>query len=117
MTNNTFPPICMAEDYWADSQFSVAKYYGGCIINKMRFRIVNKAGITVYELSDPDCHHYVGDGEEIAIKEGEPADLLREDFIPFYKKLGRDKFLAVLQEHPNATDIELKKTYKQLIKK
>lgn len=110
-------PICMAEEYWANSYFSVARYYGGIQMNQYSYKIVNKEGITIFELSDPENEHYVGDGDEQAIKPGEPADLVREDFIPFYKKLGREAFLHVLKEHPCTPDTELKKIYKELTKK
>lgn len=115
MTNQEFCPILMEESYWINSQFSIARHYGGIRTKNHEYKIVNKQGITLWELSDPDSKHYVK--EEKAIAPGEPTDLLREDFIPFYKKLGRDKFLAVLQEHPKATDVELKKVYNRLTKK
>lgn len=35
------------------------------------------------------------------------------EFIPFYKKLGRDRFIEVLQEHPCASRAFLLKTYKK----
>ena len=60
-------PICMAEEYWADSYFSVARYYGGIQMNQHSYKIVNKEGITIFELSDPENEHYVGDGDEQVI--------------------------------------------------
>lgn len=42
-------------------------------------------------------------GKEKAIEPGEPCDLVRKDFVKYYKKLKRDKFLAVLKEHPTAS--------------
>ena len=113
MTNQHYP-ICMAEEYWASSQFSVARYYGGIIVNGHKYKIVNKQGITIFELSDPSSKHYVKSGK--AIEPGEPADLVREDFIPFYKKLGRDAFIKVLEENQRMSDTELKKIYKEMTK-
>lgn len=110
-------PIAMAEDYWANSQFSVARYYGGIVINGAKYVIVNEKGITLYELSDPEKEHYVGDGDEQAIKPGEPADLVREDFIPCYKSLGRDAFIKVLEENQRKPDTEIKEIYEEMIKK
>ena len=110
-------PIAMAEDYWANSQFSVARYYGGIQMNQYSYKIVNKEGITIFELSDPENEHYVGDGDEKAIKPGEPADLVREDFIPYYKSLGRDAFIKVLEENQRKPDTEIKKIYEEMIKK
>lgn len=75
-------PICMAEEYWANSYFSVARYYGGIQMNQYSYKIVNKEGITIFELSDPENEHYVGDGDEQAIKPGEPADLVRKISSP-----------------------------------
>ena len=109
-------PICMAEEYWSTTYFSVARYYGGMQMNGHSYKIVNKKGITVFELSDPDSKYYVGDGEKQAIPPGQPADLVREDFIPFYKKLGRDAFIKVLEENQRMSDTELKKIYKEMTK-
>ena len=105
----------MAEDYWANTQLSVARYCGGIRCEGKIWDIVNKDGITIYELSDPKSKHYVGGGNKKAIEPGEPADLVREEFIPFYRKLGRDRFIEVLKEHQQASDTELEKIYKELI--
>ena len=110
-------PICMAEEYWADSYFSVARYYGGIQMNQYSYKIVNKEGITIFELSDPESEHYVGDGDTQAIPPGEPADLVREDFIPYYKALGRDAFIKVLEENQRKPDTEIKNIYEEMIKK
>lgn len=40
MTNNGMP-ICMAEEYWANSQFSIVRYYGRITINRKMYVIVN----------------------------------------------------------------------------
>ena len=90
--------IIMTEEYWANSQFSVARYYGGITIGKKNYRIVNKQGATIFELSDPDSPYYVGDGKTKAIEPGEPADLVLEEWIPIYKKLGRDKFIECVEQ-------------------
>ena len=107
-------PICMAEEYWSTTYFSVARYYGGMQMNKHSYKIVNKEGATIFELSDP-CSKYYVKGEK-AIEPGQPADLVREDFIPFYKKLGRDTFIKVLEENQRMSDTELKKIYKEMTK-
>ena len=103
----------MAEDYWANTQLSAARYCGGIRYEGKIWNIVNKDGITLYELSSPKSKHYVGDKK--AIGPGEPADLVREEFIPFYRKLGRDRFIEVLKENQQASDTELKKIYDELI--
>lgn len=111
MSNRRFT-ICMEADTWLNSEFSTIRHYGGAVINGHQYCIINKEGITVQELCDTESPHYIGDGEDMAIKEGEPADLIREDFIPYYKKLGRDKFIEVLKAHPRATNKELKELCK-----
>lgn len=110
-------PICMAEEYWANSYFSVARYRGGIQMDQHSYNIVNKEGITLFELSDPDSKHYVGDGDKKAIEPGEPADLVREDFIPYYKSLGREAFIKVLEENQRKSDAEIMEIYKTIIKK
>jgi hypothetical protein len=86
-------------------------------MNQYSYKIVNKEGITIFELSDPENEHYVGDGDTQAIPPAEPADLVREDFIPYYKSLGRDEFIKVLEENQRKSDTEIKEIYEELIKK
>lgn len=88
--------IIMTEEYWANSQFSIARYYGGIQIGGKSYKIVNKKGITLFELSDPSSKHYVKEGK--AIEPGEPADLVREDWIPIYKRLGREKTIELVKQ-------------------
>ena len=113
----TQTPICMAEEYWMNTHLTVARVYGGISYNGQFYKVVNKQGISILELSDPGSKYYVGDGDRKAIEPGEPADLCRADFIPFYKKLGREAFIQVLEEHPRTPDTDLKKIYKELTKK
>ena len=117
MRNKAFAPVAMAEEYWANSHLSIARYYGGVTFISHEYQIVNKHGITIFELSNPDSKHYVGGGNKKAIEPGEPADLVRKDFITYYRRLGRDRFLEVLKEHQQASDKELKKIYNELTKK
>ena len=104
--------ILMEEAYWRNSIFSIAAHYGGVNIKDegetRDFLIVNKEGRTVFELSDPDSKYYVGD-ENMAIPPGEPVDLIDKEFIPYYKKLGRERFIDIIQVHNNVTRQELKK--------
>ena len=99
--------IIMTEEYWANSQFSIARYYGGIKISGKSYMIVNKQGATIFELSDPSSPYYVGDGVKKAIEPGEPADLVLEEWIPFYKILGRDKIIECVKR--NMTVQEVKK--------
>lgn len=98
-------PIYMAEEYWANSQFSIVRHYGRITIGRNMYIIVNKDGIDVFALSAMAARR----GKEKAIEQGEPCDLVREDFVKYYKKLKRDKFLAVLKEHPTASAEDMKR--------
>lgn len=42
-------PIAMAEDFWANSQFSIARHYGQIDLNGKLYIIVNKQGLTIFE--------------------------------------------------------------------
>ena len=111
MTNNGMP-ICMAEEYWANSQFSIVRHYGRITINRNMYIIVNKDGLDIFALSTIAERT----GKEKAIEPGEPCDLLRVDFVKYYKKLKRDRFLAILKEHSYASAEELKEIMKEKIK-
>lgn len=87
--------IIMTEEYWANSHLSVARYYGGIKVNGHEYKIVNKDGITLEELSDPRSEHYVKEGK--AIPPGEPADLVLKEWIPVYRKLGREKMIRLVK--------------------
>lgn len=50
MTNNDIP-ICMTEEYWANSQLSIARHYGGITIGRNMYIIVNKDGLDIFTLS------------------------------------------------------------------
>lgn len=89
----TYKPI-YTEEMWANCQLSVVRYSGGVMLDGKEFNVINKNGITLWQLSDPRSAHYVGDGK--AIEPGEPADLIDRELIPYYKKLGREKFLQVV---------------------
>ena len=104
--------ILFIEEVWANSQMSIAKYYGCLVLNGKEYKIVNKDGITVEELSNPLSEHYVGK-DKYAIPPGEPADLVMKDWIPVYKKLGRDETIKLIKERvPLKTAIEITKRKK-----
>lgn len=50
MTNNDMP-ICMAEEYWANSCLSIARHYGRITIGRDEYIIVNKDGLDIFTLS------------------------------------------------------------------
>jgi len=81
-----FKSILLTEEAWMNSHLSVAKYAGGVSVTgengeKHILLIVNKDG---------------KDLTQTGIPPGEPADLVDKEFIPLYKKLGRDKFIEVV---------------------
>lgn len=88
--------VIIMEQYWANSYFSIARYYGGVKIDGHEYKIVNKEGVTLEELSNPRSKHYVKSGK--AIPPGEPADLVRKDWIPVYRKLGRDRTIKLVRD-------------------
>lgn len=91
--------IVMTEDYWINSQFSIARFCGKIRIDNHEFVIVNKDGKDIFQLS-AEAHKA---GRKNAIEPNEPADLCRTDFVPIYRKLGRDRFLKFLEDNPTVT--------------
>ena len=90
--------ILLTKESWMNSQLSVAKYFGGIQLTvdggkKRTFLIVNKEGKELNQVSIPA---------------GEPADLVDKEFIPLYKKLGRNLFIGIVQANPLASRKELK---------
>lgn len=87
----------MTKEYWQNGQLSIATYLGGLKFNGKEYKIVNKEGITLEKLSNPQSEHYAGKGN-MAIPAGGPADLVLDEWIPVYRKLGREKFLSLLRK-------------------
>lgn len=85
MEEKTTTPILMAKEYWTNTQLSIARYTGQIKMFDKVYIIVDKYGRTIFETSIP---------------EGEPADLLMQDYLKFYKTLGRDKFVKILEDNP-----------------
>lgn len=102
--------ICMSEEFWMNSQLSVARYYGRVKVGGHEYIIVNKEGKDIFKCSVEADR----EGRKYAIEPGEPADLCRKDFVKYYRKLGRDRFIEVMKEHPQATEDELKEIFKKL---
>lgn len=92
----TMKPILMTEKVWANSQFSIARYYGRIKLEGETYVIVDKKGRDLFECS---------------IKPGEPADLINEKFLPLYKKYGRDKFIEVLKANPQIKTVKDMKSF------
>lgn len=103
-------PIVMTEEYWANSQFSIARYYGGIQAFGVQYKIVNKEGKDLFECSIEAEKA----GRDKAIEPGEPCDLVWVKFIPYYRAIGRDKFLEVLKANNTTNEAELEKIYQDL---
>ena len=111
--NTTQAPICMSEEFWINSQLSIARFSGRVKFQGHEYYIVDKLGRDLWECSVAADRA----GSDKAIPAGEPADLVRRDFIPYYRKLGREKFLDVLKANPTASDKELMVIYKEMTAK
>lgn len=94
-------PIVMAEDYWANSYLSIARYYGQISVSGHVYVIVNKEGKDIFELSAEAEKA----GREKAIEAGEPCDLCLLGMIPVYRHFGRDRFLELLKEGKKASEL------------
>lgn len=89
-------PILMVEEYWVNSQLSIARYYGKINFNGHIYVIVNKHGETLFEISARMDKE--GKGGK-AIPPGEPADLVQSEWVPVYKRLGRDRVIELIENH------------------
>lgn len=89
-------PIVMDEGFWRNSQLSIAHITGRVSVNGFEYVIVDKRGHDIFECS----LEAEKEGRKMAIEPGEPVDLCRTDFVPIYRELGRERFLAFLKECP-----------------
>lgn len=105
-------PILLTEEFWRESQLSIASRYGRIGLNGHDYIIVNKEGIDVFTLS---CMPEYKDKEKV-IEPGEPCDLILKSFQPIYKELGREAFIRMLIDNRDLTlsrAKELTPKYKQ----
>lgn len=103
-------PLIMTEEYWANSQLSVARYYGGIKIQGREYIICDKTGRDIFQLS-AIAHRQ---GKQKAIEPGEPADLCLKSLLPAYRKLGRDRIIALIEQ--GKTEEEIKAIAKSIKK-
>ena len=101
--------IVMTAQYWANTQLSFVRHTGRVAIDGHEYIIVDKRGHDIFECSLEAQKA----GREKAIEPGEPADLCRTDFVPIYRKLGRDLFLKFIQENQ---DVKTPKQAKERLK-
>lgn len=104
--------IWMPEELWINSQLSLARFSGGATIGGHQYIVVDKHGRDLFEATMAKDRK----GSDKAIPPGEPADLLRQDFQKYYKKLGREKFLEILKANSHVPDEVLKHIYKEAVK-
>ena len=95
--------ILLTKEAWMSSCFSVAKFSGGITVTgeggkEREFFVVNKEGKTLMQ---------------VGIPAGEPADLVDKEFIPLYKKLGRDLFISIVNANPLISRKDLKERLTQ----
>lgn len=101
-------PILMEEAYWRNSQLSVARLYGRIKFNGHEYVVVNKEGKDLWRCTIEAEE----EGRTMAIPPGEPADLIRKDFLPLYRKLGRRKFIEILIAEQQLPDLDIKRKMK-----
>ena len=95
-------PILMTEEFWANSQLSIARYYGEITFNGRKYIIVDKHGRDIYECSAIAER----EGRDKAIEPGEPADLILSTLRFAYRKLGRDRIIELIKD--GLTEDEIK---------
>ena len=95
--------ILMEEEYWRNSQFSIAQFYGAINVKigneNIEYIIVNKEGKDIFECSKEAQKA----GREKAIEPGEPVDLIDRRYIPVYRKMGREAFIKMIKRHHDLT--------------
>lgn len=89
--------IVIAKEAWLCSQLSIAKYSGGIDISD------EENGTRHFLVVDGKGQPYQG-----KLIPSVPADLVDKEFIPFYRKLGRDKFISIVSMEPLASRKGLK---------
>ena len=87
-------PILMTEEFWAESQFSIVRYYGRIKAFGHEYIIVNKEGKDIFECSAEADR----EGRDYAIAPGEPCDLVDQRYVQIYRAIGRDKFIEWIEE-------------------
>lgn len=78
--------ILMTKEVWLNSQFSISRFYGGICINGRLYIIM-----------------------------GSEQDLVNNDFAKYYHKLGRDRFIQVLEQHKHASKTSVAQAMKDAL--
>ena len=95
-------PLLMTEEFWSNSQLSIARYYGEIIFDGRKYIIVDKLGRDLFECSA------IADkeGRDKAIEPGEPADLILSTLRFAYRKLGRDRIIELIKDGKTEDEIK-----------
>lgn len=99
MSNAT---LLMTEEFWANSQLSIARYFGGITFNGRKYIIVDKLGRDLWECSEIAER----EGRQKAIEPGEPADLVLDTLQMAYRKLGRERIIEFIKEGRSEDEIK-----------
>ncbi len=97
--STTNSPILMTEEYWRNSQLSVARFYG-------QARVFGYDSLS----STSTARRFLRQASLPVIQ-----PIWCRDFVPYYKKLGREKFISILKENTHSIAGELKKVYRAAI--
>ncbi len=89
--------IVITKESWLCSQLSIAKYSGGIDISD------EENGTRHLLVVDRNGKPYQG-----RLLPSVPADLVDKEFIPLYKKLGRDLFISIVKANPLMSRKDLK---------
>ena len=95
-------PLLMTEEFWANSQLSIARYFGGITFAGRKYIIVDKLGRDLFECSAIANR----EGREKAIEPGEPADLILSTLRFAYRKLGRDRIIELIKDGKTEEEIK-----------
>ena len=94
--------LLMTEEFWVNSQLSIARYYGAIEFQGREYIICDKTGRDIFQLS-AIAHRQ---GKQKAIEPGEPADLVLKSLLPAYRKLGRDRIIELIKEGKTEKEIK-----------
>lgn len=95
-------PLLMTEEFWANSHLSVARYFGGITFEGRQYIIVDKLGRDLFECSAIADR----EGRDKAIEPGEPADLILATLRFAYRKLGRERIIALIKDGKTEDEIK-----------
>ena len=112
-TPHSTAPILMTEEYWASSYLSVVRHFGHIGFNGHTYTIVDKLGRDIFECS----LIAEKEGRALAIEPGEPCDLVRNEYIPIYRAVGRDEFMRLIKETSDLDELKKRAGIKPRTKK